>query len=118
MTISPASDLTYTVTAGTNTGGQDTVITTSAIHGLAVGQRVRLSDATYGSASIAVKSVPSATTFTIETNYTSAVTSASNMYRYFHETSGSQATLNFLNRGVLPSVAVGDISVTLTAETL
>jgi len=118
LTISPASDLTYTVTAATNTAGQDAVITTSAVHGLSVGQRVRLSDATYSNASIAVKSIPSTTTFTIETNYSSAVTSASNMYRYFHETSGSQTTLNFLNRGVLPNVAIGDITVTLSAETL
>jgi len=118
LTISPPSDITYTITAATNTAGQDAVVTTSATHNLAVGQRVRLTDATYTNASIAVKSVPSATTFTIETNYSTAVTSASNMYRYFHETSGSQATLNFLNRGVLPNVSVDNISVTLSAETL
>jgi hypothetical protein len=119
ITLSPAADLTYTVLALGNTGGQDAVITTSAAHGLAVGQRVRLGGTNdYDDVSIAVKSRPSDTTFTIETNYNTAVTSGVAMYRYFHETSGSQATLNFLNRGVLPNVSVDDITVTLSAETL
>ena len=104
-------------TATFNTTGS-AVVNTSTAHGLVVGQRVRLTDATYGNASIAVTSIPSTTTFMIATTYTAAVTGASNMYRYFHETSGSQATLNFLNRGVLPNVSVDNITVTLSAETL
>jgi hypothetical protein len=119
ITLSPPSDLTYTVLSSGNTAGQDAVITTSAAHGLVVGQRVRLGGTNdYDDASIAVKSRPSDTTFTIETNYNTAVTSGVAMYRYFHEASGSQSTLNFLNRGVLPSVSVDDITVTLSAETL
>jgi hypothetical protein len=119
LTLSPPSDLTYTVLASGNTGGQDAVITTSAAHGLDIGQRVRLGGTNdYDDVSIAVKSKPTATTFTIDTNYNTAVTSAVAMYRYFYETSGSQTTLNFLNRGVLPSVSIDDIEVTLSAETL
>jgi hypothetical protein len=119
ISISPPTDLTYTVLSSGNTAGQDAVVTTSAVHGLVAGQRVRLGGSNdYDDESIAVKSTPSTTTFTIETNYNTDVTSAVGMYRYFHETSGSQSTLNFLNRGVLPSVSVDDISVTLSAETL
>jgi len=119
LTLSPPSDLTYTVLASGNTAGQDAVITTSAAHGLDIGQRVRLGGTNdYDDVSIAVKSKPTATTFTINTNYNTAVTSAVAMYRYFYETSGSQTTLNFLNRGVLPSVSIDDIEVTLSAETL
>ena len=120
ITLSPAADLTYTVTAGTNTGGAiPAVITTSAGHGLVAGQRVKLGGTNdYDNTSIAVASTPSTTTFTIATVYGTAVTSGVAMYRYFDETSGSQATLNFLNRGVLPNVSVDDITVTLSAETL
>ena len=105
-------------TATFNTSGA-AVINTSAAHGLLAGQRVRLGGANdYDDTSIAVVTRPSDTTFTTATTYVSAVTSGVAMYRYFYETSGSQATLNFLNRGVLPNVSVDDITVTLSAETL
>jgi hypothetical protein len=122
FTVTAATTGTGTIsgdeTATFNTSG-DAVINTSAAHGLAVGQRVRLGGTNdYDDVSIAVVTRPSDTTFTIATNYNTAVTSGVAMYRYFYETSGSQSTLNFLNRGVLPNVSVGDITVTLSAETL
>ena len=123
--FTPPAALSYTVVAGSgetaNTGGSDVKITalSADVAKLQIGQRIRLTDASgtaYTNNSIAVKSKINATTFTIETDYTSTV-AASSLREHFHETSTS-TTLNFLNRGVLPDVPVTAVTVTLSTESL
>ena len=123
--FTPPTPLSYTVVAGSgetaNAGGSDVKITalSADVAKLQIGQRIRLTDASgtaYTNNSIAVKSKINATTFTIETDYTSTV-AASSLREHFHETSTS-TTLNFLNRGVLPDVPVTAVTVTLSTESL
>lgn len=121
--FTPPTALSYTVVAGSgvteNTAGTDVKITALAadVAKLVVGQRIRLADASgtaYTNNSIAVKSKINATTFTIETNYTSTV-AASSLRENFYETTVGTG-LNFLNRGVLPDVPTTAINVTLSTE--
>jgi len=107
----------YSVVSDGQSG--DVKITVSSTSTLELGQRVRLDDVSgtaYESASIAVKSIVSPTRFTIETNYSSTLATSS-LYPYFYETSAG-TVLNFLNRGVLPSVPTSAITVTLTTESM
>jgi hypothetical protein len=115
--FTPPSPLAYSVVSDGQSG--DVKITVSSTSTLELGQRVRLDDVSgtaYESASIAVKSIVSPTRFTIETNYSSTLATSS-LYPYFYETSAG-TVLNFLNRGVLPSVPTSAITVTLTTESM
>ena len=114
---SPTTFAVTRTTTGTGTISGDETATKSLAHGLSLGQRIKITDGLYGNASIRVKSIPSFNRFTIGIAFTSA-SSRATMHRYFNEGSGTQQTLNFLNRGVLPNVSVDDITVTLSAETL
>lgn len=116
--FTPATNPTYTVTSASQTasGTDGTVITASSTGDIVNGQRVRLGGTTYAIDSTNV-SLKTSTTFTITSaNYSSVVSSATAFYPHFHETT-SATTLNFLNRGVLPSITTSNISVDLTSET-
>lgn len=114
---SPTTFAVTRTTTGTGTISGDETATKSLAHGLSLGQRIKITDGLYGNASIRVKSIPSFDRFTIGIAFTSA-SSRATMHRYFNEGSGTQQTLNFLNRGVLPNVSIDDITATLSAETL